>query len=70
MGNYAISKAIGEGTIQHHFHDGCITNLQGFHHVPDSRYNLISFGALEGEGFNFCSESNLMEVSKEAHVKF
>ena len=51
MGNYAISKAIGEGTIQHHFHDGCITTVQGVHHVPESKYNLIFLGALQGEMF-------------------
>jgi len=33
-------------------------------------YNLISLGALQGEEFNFNSKSDLVEVSKEAHIKF
>jgi len=35
-----------------------------------SRYNLISLGTLHEEGFNFSSEGDLIEVFKEAHVKF
>jgi len=70
MGNSATSKVIGEGTIQFHSYDGCITTLQGVHYVPDSRYNLISLEALHREGFSFSSEGDLMEVSKEAHMKF
>ena len=44
--------------------------LQGVRHVTESRYNLISLGALQGKGFSFSFEGDLMEVSKEAHVKF
>jgi len=51
-------------------HNGCITTLQGVRHVPESRYNLISLGALQGEGISFNFEGDLIEVSKEAHVKF
>jgi len=70
MGNSATSKMIGEGTIQFRSHYGCITTLQGICHILESRYNLISLGALQGEGFCFSSKDNLMEVSKEAHVMF
>jgi len=70
MGNSATSKVIGKGTIQFWSRNGCITTLQCVRHVPDSRYNFISLGALQGEGFSFSSERDLMEVSKEAHVKF
>jgi len=70
MGNSATSKMIGEGTIQFWSHDGCITTLRSVCHVPESRHNLISLGALQGEGFSFSSKGNLMEVFKEAHVKF
>ena len=51
MGNSATNKVIGEGTIRFHSHDECITTLQDIRHVPDSRYNLISLGALEREEF-------------------
>jgi len=46
------------------------TTLQGIRHVPKSRYNLVSLGALHGEGFNFSSESNLMIVFKDVQVNF
>jgi len=64
MGNSATSKVIGEGTIQFRSHDGCITTLQGVHHVPKSRYNLISLGTLHRKGFCFSSKGDLMEVPK------
>ena len=70
MGNSTTSKMIDERTIQFHSHDERITILQGVSHVLDSRYNLISLGALQGEGSSFNSESDLMKVFKEAHVKF
>jgi len=70
MENFATSNVIGEGTIQFRSHDGCITTLQGARHVSESRYNLISLGALHREGFYFSSKGNLMEVWKKAHVMF
>ena len=70
IGNSATSKVIGEETILIRSHDGCFITLEGICHVPESRYNLISLGALQGEGFSFSSEGDLMEVIKEAHVKF
>jgi len=70
MENFVASKVIGEGTIQFRSHDGCITTPQGVRHVLKSRYNFISLGALHREGFNFSSKGDLMEVSKEVHVKF
>ena len=70
MGNFTTSKVIDEETVKFHSHDGCITTLQGVCHVPDSRYNLIYLGALNREGFSFSSKDDLMEVSKETHMKF
>jgi len=70
MGNSATSKVIGEETMQFRSHDGCITTLQGVRYVPESRYNLISLGALHREGFCFSLKGDLMEVFKEAHVMF
>jgi len=46
MENSATSKVIGEGIIQFRSHDGCITTIQGVCHVLESRYNIISLGAL------------------------
>ena len=70
MGNSATSKVIGEGTIQFRSHDGCITTLQGVCRVPESRYNLISSGAIYREGLCFSLKADRMEVFKETHVMF
>ena len=70
MENSATSKVISEGTIPFRSHDGCITALQGIHHIPKSRYNLISHGVLHREGFCFKSKGDLMKVFKETHVMF
>jgi len=70
IGNSTTSKVIGKGTIQFRSHDGCITTLQDSDHVPKSRYNLISLGALHREGFCFSSKGDHMEAFKEAHVMF
>jgi len=70
MENSATNKVIGKGTIQFQSHDRCITTLQGVRHVPELRYNLISLEALQGEGFSFGFEGDLMEVFKETRVKF
>ena len=70
MKNSATSKVIGEETIQFWSHDRFITTLQGVRHVPESRYNLISLGALHRERFCFTSKGDLMKVFKEAHVMF
>ena len=61
---------IGEEIIQFRYHDRRIATLQGVRHVFESRYTLISLGALQGKGFSFSSKSDLMEVCKEVHVKF
>ena len=46
------------------------TTLQGVRHVLESRDILISLRALQGEGLYFSWKGDLMEVSKEAHMKF
>jgi len=70
MENSASSELIGEGTVQFQAYDGCITTIQGVRHVPELRYNLISLGVLQNEGFSFSSKGDLMKVFKEAHVLF
>jgi len=70
MGYSATNKVIDEETIQFRSHDRCITTLQGIRHVLKLRYNLISLGALQEEGFCFSSKGYLMKVFKEAHVIF
>jgi len=70
MEKSATSKVIGEGTIQFQSHDECITTLQGVRHVPESRYNLISLGSIQREGFYFSLKGDLMKVFKKAHMIF
>ena len=64
MGNSATRKVIGKGTIQFRSHNGCIITLQGVRHVPESRYNLISLGALYREGFRFSRKVILWKFPK------
>jgi len=61
---------IGEGIVQFYSHDVCIRKLQGVHHVFGLRYNLIFLRALHEEGFNFSFEGDLMQIFKDAQVKF
>jgi len=70
MGNSAMRRVIGEGIIQFRSNNACITTLQGVYHVPESRYSIISLGALHEEGFNLNFEGDLMKVFKDAQVKF
>ena len=70
MANSSRSKVVGKGSIQFRRHDGYVTTLHGVSHVPGSRYNLISLGALHQGGFQFRSVGGLMEVSKGARVTF
>ena len=46
------------------------TTLQGVLHVSESRYDLISLGAVQGKWFCFSSKGDLMKVFKEAYVMF
>ena len=50
--------------------DASSTTLQSVRYVPESRYNLISLGALHREGFYFILKGDLMKVFKKAHVMF
>ena len=70
MANSSRSKVVGKGSIQFRSHDGYVTILHGVSHVPGSRCNLISLGALHREGFQFRSDCGLMEISKMACVTF
>ena len=64
MENSIASKVTGEGTIQLHSHNGCITTLQGVCYVPESMYNFIPLRVLHGEVFNFSSEGDLMNFQR------
>lgn len=46
-------RVIGEGTVKICSLDGSMITLSCVRHVPESRCNLISLGALYSKGFNF-----------------
>ena len=48
----------------------CIPTLQGVHLFPNQGTISSILEPLQGKGFSFSSEGDLMEVSKEAHVIF
>lgn len=70
IGNSAPCKAIGQGTNQIHLHGESISILSYVHHVPESRFNLISLRILNSKVFTFKEENSCLEVSKGAHIKF
>ena len=69
MGNSTTSKVIGKGTIQFRLMMNASLLFKTFVIFPNQG-TISSLGALQGECFSFSTDGDLMEVSKEAHVKF
>ena len=64
MGNDALCRVVGMGSIKVKMFDCVIRMLCDVRHVPNLRKNLISFGTLDGNGFNYKSANGVMKVSK------
>lgn len=64
MGNSAISKVEGSGTVTLKFTSGKTVKLNDVLHVPDIRKNLISGSVLSKKGFKMVFESDKMVLSK------
>jgi hypothetical protein len=52
MGNEAKYKIVGMGDIQIETDIGCKLILKDVRHVPEIRFNLISIGKLDDEGYH------------------
>ena len=64
MGNDVSCRVVQMGNIRVKMFDGSIRKLCDVRHVPDLRKNMISLGTLDGDGFNYKSTNEVMEVSK------
>ena len=68
MGNNAVCKTIGLGTIKVKMFDGIVRTLSEVRHVPDLKKNLISLGALDAAGYRYTAEDGVLKVNKGAMV--
>lgn len=68
MGNNAVCKTVGFGTVELKMHDGMTRTLTGVRHVPDLRKNLVSFSVLSEEGCRFSGDAEVLKVCKGALV--
>ncbi|KAL8151286.1 hypothetical protein V2J09_021094, partial [Rumex salicifolius] len=57
---------VGIRQIKVHMHDGIIRMLTEVHHIPTLKKNLISFGTLHVNGFDYKSNSDCVKVGKGA----
>ncbi len=58
MGNNALARVLGVGRVDLTLTSGKILTLQGVHHVPDIRRNLVSGSLLVQQGYRIVFESN------------
>ena len=68
MGNNALCKFVGVGTVKICMFDRAIRVLGNVRHVPEMRKNLISLGYLEANGCTFKAGNRIMKVCKGALV--
>jgi len=68
MGNDAVCKAIGIGTVKIKMFDGVVRVLGNVRHVPELRKNLISLGALDSAGCMYTAQGGAMKISRGALV--
>ncbi|KAL5563946.1 hypothetical protein UlMin_033693 [Ulmus minor] len=64
MGNDAICKVIGIGTVKIKMHDGLVRTLGNVRHIPELKKNLISLGTLDSLGYGFSAKGGLLKVCK------
>src|SRR5688572_9481091 len=68
MGNNASCKVVGIGSIRVKMFDGIERTLSNVRHVPDMKKNLISLGALDGNGCRCILEKGVLKVTLGAQV--
>jgi hypothetical protein len=64
MGNDDSYKVIGIRNIKIKMFNGVVRILCDVRYIPNLRKNLISWGTLDRNGFNFKSEGGVLKVSK------
>ena len=68
MGNDAVCKTIGIGTIKIKMFDRIVRTLADVRHIPELRKNLISLGALDSNGCKYIAEGGVLKVIKGVMV--
>ncbi|XP_071932870.1 uncharacterized protein [Coffea arabica] len=68
MGNNAVCKVVGKGTIQIKMYDGIVRTLTNVRHVPDLKKNLISLGTFESIGCRYSGGNGVLKITRGALV--
>ncbi|KAK2987526.1 hypothetical protein RJ640_030195 [Escallonia rubra] len=68
MGNDAVCKVMGIGTIKIKIFDGIVRTLGDVRYIPDLKKNLISLGTLDSIDWSISIKGGVMKVSKGAVV--
>ena len=62
MGNNAMCKVIGIGTVKLRLQDGTLLMIKQVRHVPDLKRNLISLGMFDKMGYSIRLESGYLKI--------
>ncbi|KAG8473064.1 hypothetical protein CXB51_035003 [Gossypium anomalum] len=68
MGNNALCKIEGVGTIKVKMFDGVVRTLTDVRHVPELKRNLILLSTLDSKGYRYAAESGVLKISKGSLV--
>ncbi|KAL1540303.1 hypothetical protein AAHA92_24674 [Salvia divinorum] len=68
LGNDQVCSVRGIGSIRLKLHDHAVKLLTDVRFIPNIKRNLISLGALESKGYEFCSKNGCLEVSKSSRI--
>ncbi|KAK2976787.1 hypothetical protein RJ640_027623 [Escallonia rubra] len=68
MGNDAVCKVMGIGTIKIKMFDGIVRTLGDVRYIPDLKKNLISLGTLDSIDCSISIKCGVMKVNKGAMV--
>ena len=64
MGNDAVCKVVGIGTVRIKCHDKAVRTLTEVRHIPDLKRNLISLSSLDSIGCAYSGGGGVLKVSK------
>ncbi|KAG8474474.1 hypothetical protein CXB51_031434 [Gossypium anomalum] len=68
IGNNALCKIAGVGTIKVKMFDRVVRTLSDVRHVPKLKRNLISLSTLDSKGYRYTAESGVLKISKRSLV--
>lgn len=63
LGNNTECEIMGIGSVKIKTHNGMIRTLSGVRHIPLLKRNLVSLGALEGNGCKFLGRRGTLQIS-------